>query len=47
MLMRSLLVGHNGTPLLPPHKLHLNIKHTTLALTMIIKQPLKNKGYGK
>ena len=35
-----LLVGHNGTPLLPPHKLHLNIKYTTLSLTMIIKQPL-------
>ncbi len=35
-----LLVGHNGTTLLPPHKLHLNIKYTTLSLTMIIKQPL-------
>ena len=37
-----LLVGHNGTPLLPPHKLHLNIKYTTLSLTMIIKQPLSH-----
>ena len=35
-----LLVGHNGTPLFPPHKLHLNIKYTTLSLTIIIKQPL-------
>ena len=35
-----LLVGHNGTTLLPPHKLHLNIKYTTLSLTSIIKQPL-------
>ena len=36
-----LLAGHNGTTLLPPHKLHLNIKYTTLSLTMIIKQSLK------
>ncbi len=35
-----LLVGHNGTTLLPPHKMHLNIKYTTLSLTMIIKLPL-------
>ncbi len=26
--------------MLPPRKLHLNIKFTTLSLTMIIKQPL-------
>ena len=28
----------------PPHKLHLNIKYTTLSLTMIIKQPLNRTG---
>ena len=39
-----LLVGHNGTTLLPHHKLHLNIKYTTLSLTMIIKQPLNRTG---
>ncbi len=44
-MLTHLLVGHNGTPLLPPHKLHLNIKYTTLSLTMIIKQPL-GKGMG-